>query len=112
MKGRATLLKTSERQGMNQYHKSYPRAHRYVKGHSKTYKLAVSEAFEAGQLQIPDPLDAISKACAVTHDLHERPLQVTSRLPVTDLTLRFGYLDFRIRLTRLSSPSSSGHKPQ
>ena len=30
---------------------------------------AVSEAFEAGQLQIADSLDAISKHCAVTEDL-------------------------------------------
>jgi hypothetical protein len=29
---------------------------------------AVSEAFEAGQLQIADPLDGISKRCAVTQE--------------------------------------------
>jgi hypothetical protein len=31
---------------------------------------AVSEAFEASQLQIAGPLDAISKRCAVTRDLN------------------------------------------
>jgi len=32
---------------------------------------AVSEAFEAGQLQIAEPLDGISKRCAVSVDLIE-----------------------------------------
>jgi NAD(P)-dependent dehydrogenase (short-subunit alcohol dehydrogenase family) len=47
---------------------------------------------------------------AKTRFSSSEPSLPIGRLPITDSTLRFGYPGFRIRLTRLSSPSSS--RPQ